>query len=480
MDIFPKAVDCIKSAVRKGAKRKAEKNPPERIYEHKYDYAEGVSERFTAGFGFAEMIPEEKIPGRKKYYIAGYRINNPAVGVLDIPRAKAFWVDDNTGRGGVVFVAVDCVGLFSSDVKDIKNSMSVFLNNIGCRSINICATHTHAGIDTMGMWGPLPRSGRDKKYIEIVKNAVRHAVEDAYYSRKDGRIFVGSVKTDEGFQRADRPPHVFSDVVTRFHFVPDDGSRDVYIVNFASHPEALEGRNSMVSADFPAYTAKYVDEHLGGDFMYFSGAIGGIRTWPLDDNNVISMLKTAQRLGEYVCSVKDERELKASINILKREFYVDVENPVFYAAGRTGIIPAEIEYTGSGDLNISLKTEMTYISFGGINMLLLPCELFPELLLGGYLSKEESSIDASPDINPEPLCDIIEDKNLLVFGLANDEIGYVLAPNDYFLSESNPFIDQPVDKFGRRHYPETNSVGSGAAYTIADNFKEIVKIIKSK
>ena len=102
----------------------------------------------------------------------------------------------------------------------------------------------------------------------------------------------------------------------------------------------------MVSADFPAYTAKYVDEHLGGDFMYFSGAIGGIRTWPLDDNNVISMLKTAQKLGEYVCSVKDERELKASINILKREFYVDVENPVFYAAGRTGIIPAEIEYTG--------------------------------------------------------------------------------------------------------------------------------------
>ena len=83
-------------------------------------------------------------------------------------------------------------------------------------------------------------------------------------------------------------------------------------------------------------------------------------------------------------------------------------------------------------------------------------------------------------MNPEPLCDIIGDKNLLVFGLANDEIGYVLAPNDYFLSESNPFIDQPVDKFGRRHYPETNSVGSDAAYTIADNFKEIVKIIKSK
>ena len=172
MDIFPKVVDGIKSAVRISAKKKAEKRPPQRICEHKYDYAESVSEHFTAGFGWAEMIPEDKIPGRKKYYIAGYRINNPAVGVLDAPRAKAFWVDDNTGRGAVVFAAVDCVGLFSSDIADIKNSMSVFLNNVGCRSINICSTHTHAGIDTMGMWGPLPRSGRDKKYIEIVKNAV--------------------------------------------------------------------------------------------------------------------------------------------------------------------------------------------------------------------------------------------------------------------------------------------------------------------
>lgn len=479
MDFFPKLVDVIKSAVTAAALKKSEKKPLENLKDGEYDYSVASSDHFTAGYGCADMLPEGRIPGKKKYYVAGYRINNPASGVLDTPKAKAFWVDDNTGRGGVVFAAVDCVGLFAPDVNDIKSRMAEFLKNVGCRSINICATHTHAGIDTMGMWGPLPRSGRDNEYIEIVKKAVIHAVEDAYYSRKNGRIYIGSCHADENFQRADRPPHVFSDKVTRLRFVPDDGGRELYIVNFASHPEALEGRNSLISADFPAYTARYVNEHADADFMYFSGAIGGIRTWPLDENNVISMLKTAQKLGEYVCSINEERMLEPCINILKQEFYINVDNPVFYAAAKVGIIPAKILYSGMGRLGVSMKTEMTYVSFGGENFLFLPCELFPELLLGGYLPSADSSLGLSPDVNPTPLKDIMGEE-LTVFGLANDEIGYILAPNDYYLSETNPFIDQPTDKFGRRHYPETNSVGPDAAHTIAGVFGKMADVIKSK
>ena len=112
-------------------------------------------------------------------------------------------------------------------------------------------------------------------------------------------------------------------------------------------------------------------------------------------------------------------------------------------------------------------------------MLLLPGELFPELAYGGYLSAEDSSLDASPEINPTPLCEIAEDDKLLIFGLANGEIGYILAPNDYFLHPTLPFIEQAKDKTGRNHYPETNSLGPETAYKIADTFKEMIKKVKS-
>ena len=58
----------------------------------------------------------------------------------------------------------------------------------GCRSINVVSTHSHAGIDTMGIWGPLPRSGKDPKYMELVLSRTVAAAKEAYAARKRGRL----------------------------------------------------------------------------------------------------------------------------------------------------------------------------------------------------------------------------------------------------------------------------------------------------
>ena len=57
--------------------------------------------------------------------------------------------------------------------------------------------------------------------------------------------------------------------------------------------------------------------------------------------------------------------------------------------------------------------------------------IFPELVFGGALSAEESGTGNGPEVNPDLLCDITGDKDILIFGLANDELGYVLPPNDF-------------------------------------------------
>lgn len=479
MDIPAKLLKMTTELVKQNAHKKNLKNSAEPLADGVFDQSDTEpAKNFTFGFGKAVIMPEEKIPNKKKtYYVAGYRINNPAAGVLDELMAKALWIDDNSGRGGVVLVSVDCVGLFGVDITEIRKKLEHFCVITGCRSVNICSTHCHAGIDTMGMWGPLPKTGRDKSFMEILYKGVISAVEHAYKNRCTGQIYLGYGKADEGSQSAGRPPHVVSDVITRLRFVPDNGSKEVYMINFASHPESLESRNSLISADFPCYMAKYIDEHKNAEMMYFAGAIGGISMHATDKNNIISTIKTGTRLGEIICDIKKEKKLTPKINILRQELYLPCDNPVFWAASKFGIIPEKIIVTGKGKLNLGMKSEMSYIQFGELNMLFIPGELFPELAYGGYLSREESSIDASPDINPDPLCKIADDEDLLVFGLANGEIGYILTPNDYLLHPSLPFIEQPKDKFGRNHYPETNSLGPETAYYIADTFKEMIKKI---
>ena len=479
MDVQRFLFESAKAAVRFNAQKKYIKTNAQPLEKGVFDKIDAPkADKFTFGFGKATIMPSTQIPGEKTYYVAGYKINNPATGILDEMKAKALWIDDNSGRGGVVFVSVDCVGLFGVDVNEIKTRLHHFTDITGCRSINICSTHCHAGVDTMGMWGPLPKSGRDPEFMEIVFDGVISAVKDAYANRRDGQIYLGRTHADKDAQKAPRPPHVYSDVLTRLRFVPDDGSREIYMVNFASHPESLLGKNSLISADFPCYMAEYIDENKNAEFMYFAGAIGGICMHPMDDDNIVSTKKTGKRLAELLCSIEQEQKLSPSISILKQEMYLTGENPVFWFASKMGIIPEKMIVTGTGELNIGIKSEMTYIEFGELNMLLIPGELFPELAYGGYLSGEESSIGAPTDINPTPLCEIAGDENLLIFGLANGEIGYILAPNDYLLHDRFPYIDQPTDKFGRKHYPETNSLGPRTACDIAKTFRSMMQTVK--
>ncbi len=475
MKLSAKLLAAAQLAVSKNAADKHCKNPAEILPDVKKDISSKIGESFIFGFSKEEIIPPVKIPSKKKkYYIAGYRNNNAAVGVLDYMNAKALWIDDNTGRGGVVFVSVDCVGLFGADVAIIRDKLNHFSAITGCRSINICSTHCHAGIDTMGMWGPLPKTGRDNTFMQLLYEKIVSAVEGAYKNRTSGDIFYSSVKADKDSQSAPRPPHVYNDTVTRIRFSPANSEPDIYLINFGAHPESLLGKNSLLSADFPCYTARYIKEMTGCETIFFAGAVGGITMRPMDENNIISTIKTGERLGEIALSAINEIKLEPVINIKRKEIYISSDNPVFWFISKFGIIPEKMVTTGEGKLNLGMKTEISLISMGNINLLLLPCEIFPELVWGGYLSKEESSLNEPPEINPEPLCKTVNDDNLIVMGLANGEIGYVLAPNDYLLDSELPFINEPTDKFGRRHYPETNSLGPDTAYAIASAVKDIV------
>lgn len=443
------------------------------------------SSSFLLGFSKKSILPDDI--DKKKYYIAGYGENKPAKGVLDSPHTHAVWLDDLSGKGGIVLVSIDNVGMLNKDVNRLRERLHVFCMLSGCRSINIVSTHSHAGIDTMGIWGPLPLSGKDPKYMELVFSQTVKAVEEAYASRKPGKLYHGKVEVPD-MQEDIRTPIVYSKTLTRLRFVPDDGSNEVYIINFASHSESLQGCNERVSADFPHYLREEIRQQTGAETLYCVGAIGGMISMDIPDEKEIrdngsdfaeSTANIGKKLAGYALSITQETELKAKIGCIRQEVYFKAENTLLLLAAKAKILEAD-EYRMPDGSGFAMKSEISYIEIDSVKFLLLPCEIFPELVYGGYLDASESATGYGAEINPVPLAETAG-SDVVIIGLANDELGYVLPPNDFCLHEETPYFENGHDIHGRRHYEETNSLGPETAEKIAQTVEEIINTVeKSK
>lgn len=444
---------------------------------------ENSAEKYTVGFHREVVLPDDI--DSKKYYIAGYGDNNPARGVIDPQYAHAVWIDDNSGRGGVLLISLDVVGLLNKDVNKIRELLKGFSAKTCCRYIGVMSTHNHAGIDTMGIWGHLPLSGKNDKFMNLLFEAVVKCAFGAYENRKNGDLYLGEIEVPD-MQEDIRTPIVYSKTLTRFRFVPEDESKEIWLLNFASHSESLQGCNHLVSADFPCYLREKIRNVTGAETFYTVGAIGGMISMDIPDEKTLrdehrlieSTRNIGYKLADYALKIDNDKKLIPIVNFARKEFYADVENPVLTIACDIGILTAD-KFTRETAPNYwCLKSEVTYFEIGGKKLLLLPGELFPELVFGGALSAEESATGKGAEINPKLLCDIVKDKNILVFGLANDELGYILPPNDFILHEKSPYIENGRDRHDRRHYEETNSMGPKTAQVIADAVEEIINAIK--
>ena len=439
----------------------------------------GEGHIWTIGFDKREIIPDDLDTGT--YYIAGYKPDNPATGLLDPQYVRAIWIDDNSGRGGVVMVAVDCIGLSRADVENMRKLLADFQKNSGCRSINIISTHTHAGIDTLGLWGPIMISGKSEKFMNILYKGVTEAIVGAYQNRKDGDLYSGSVEVDS-IQKDSRDPQIYDKTIYRLRFEPNDNSEGLHIINFAAHPEALRSSNSLVSADFPCYMGRRIKEVTGDEFVFFPGAIGGLISTPVlkDDRGVeldvvTSTRKTGEILADAALGIKEEKKLIPSFNIITEVFDIPLENKVFLIEKFLGILSTEA-VKSKGQYKLAARTEVSYVEIGDIKAVFVPGELFPELAYGGnenFLAANKS------EINPLTLCDIVGVKDLMVFGLSNDEIGYIIPPNDFVLDEKMPYIENARDIYGRRHYEETNSLGPKTAEAIASALERLINKINN-
>ncbi|MDO4739106.1 MAG: hypothetical protein Q4A66_00415 [Eubacteriales bacterium] len=426
-------------------------------------------------FGFGSAVIEPDPESGQPLYIAGYNSGWEIDGVLDLCQARAVWLD--AGGEGVLIIGVDCVALDSGTIGEIRAGLGDIPN---CAAVNVYSTHTHAGPDTLGLWGPTGVNGKNDAYMQRLIEAAQQAARQAAANIKEGTLHFGKVRT-QGMLRDSRTPHVYDEHLYQLRFAAQDGSAGLRMLFFGAHAESLRGNNRMLSRDFPGLLCDQVQESTGDDTIFLAGAAGGLLMTqefvathsPKGAQQNLQI--TADRLTEYALSIapEDERELQPELVFASTKFTVPLDNPAFALYRFLGILHNEA-VEGSSATGYHVRTELAALRLADVTLALLPGEIFPELVLGG----EFGQMNPERPENPEPLCQIAQRLGageLLIVGLANDELGYIVPPSDFLLNEEAPYIKRTMDSLGEDHYEETNSVGPECAAAVARAFEETLR-----
>jgi len=424
-----------------------------------------------AGFGRRQILPDES--SAQPLYIAGYNNGWEITGVLDYCEARAVWLD--AGGVGVLLIGVDCIALDSGTVRQIREQLADLPN---CEAVHVYATHTHAGPDTLGLWGPVGVNGKNDAYMEALIQAAEEAGREAAADRRAGKLQYGRIQT-RNMYRDSRDPQVYDDTLYQLRFVPEDGSAGMRLLFYGAHAEALRGDNTLLSRDYPGLLCDGVTQATGDRTMFFPGAIGGLimtREFVVNTSRaaVENLEITAEKLIGYALEVKpeEERVLEAGLAMAREELTVPLDNPAFLMYKFLGILSNEAVPAQSAT-GYGVKTELTVLKLGDIALTLIPGEIFPELVYGGRYG------NANPQgVNPPALCRIAQEngiEEMLVVGLANDEVGYIVPPSDFLVNEELPYFEKTMDFKAENHYEETNSVGPECAHAIAEAFEKAVK-----
>jgi hypothetical protein len=422
-------------------------------------------------------------------WIAGFGNRRAANGIHDELWARSVIIDD--GRTRLAIVALDAIGFMNNDVVDVRKRISA---ETGISYIIIASTHTHEGPDLLGLWGKsFLRSGVNKEYLEFVKRQIVKSVSQANSALTPAVLEVSEELAGAiPMVKDTRMPEVFDSGLRMIRFADkENGSTLGSLISWGNHPETLWGKNLLITSDFPHYLREYVEKGVyngdslikpgtGGVAVYFTGAIGGLMTThpsiaikdPFTGVEYSEpSFEKADAQGKQLALLilnamekPDEKVENASISLSVRTVILPIENRMF----RLGTMLGILDRGTSGWMK--MRSELAVFNIGPVSFATVPGEVYPEIVNGGIEAPSGNDFDLEPVEIPS-IREMMKGKYKFIFGLANDEIGYIIPKSQW--DAKSPFT------YGRNSSPygEENSLGPETANIIHRNLKEMLSEI---
>lgn len=435
--------------------------------------AEGA--QWSLGYSSASIQTGNELDG--KHYVGGsLSLDKAATSIRDDQRVRVISLDDGSGRGAVVFACIDAFGLALPDVREIRDRLTYFAEANGIASINISVLHQHSCVDTYGMnanlleaifVNPLANvynmfaeddiqliTGKNDQFMENLFVVSARAIREAHENMETGSLYFSETDVSE-YIREKRDPIVCDWDLNRLRFVPDDAeSEETWLFNGPIHCVGAGAGGTDITGDYPYYMEQYIKEQTGANFMLILGAeLATSSDYTLIPND-LAPFEDIKLYGEALAkkvieSNSPETEVEPLLNIRFREYTVPVTNQILVFAAKMGIVTNLAVSYNSKDTDLAVVTEMGYMELGNdLAIAIIPGELEASIAYGGALD-ETNSYRNEPWEYPS-MQEIVGDRELLVFGITNDQIGYILTDNDYssIISGVNEEIVATGDKAG--------------------------------
>jgi len=193
-----------------------------------------AAQALRAGAAQAVITPE--LVSGHAVYLAGFGHNRVATGVHDDLYARCLAL--GMAKQTLVICSSDLIGLFYDDVLTIRQAFQ----RIGPSAsfLIVASTHTHAGPDTLGLYGPKPlETGIDRKYLDWVDQRIATTAAEAVRAMQPARLQLG--RDDHPLlamlQGVDRPPTVKDPFLFVMRLVAlSTGKTIATVVNWSDHP----------------------------------------------------------------------------------------------------------------------------------------------------------------------------------------------------------------------------------------------------
>ncbi|RCS54233.1 hypothetical protein DTL42_03540 [Bremerella cremea] len=434
--------------------------------------------------GHVDITPD--LAQNKAVWLAGYYHGRAATDIHDRLNARGILLSD--GQQSVAIVSLDLIGWSLPSTLRIRQQLPEV------DYVMVCSTHSHEGPDTIGLWGEsVIKSGVDDAYNHRVERAVVTLVKQLSTTLKPVTAQFGTIDRPELVHDSRLPIVIDSTIrVIQFRSLVDNTPVG-QLVQGTAHPEALGSKNTQITADFPYYTQKRLEQEYACPTVYVSGAIGGLLAPPQDgivdqSNQPVhpGNFEYAEAYGNAVGqavidAVQASRPIPLTPIVIQREeVAIPIDNPLYRIARSLNVIRRDsYEWTGNSKSwgkpitrqfrpeRGAIVSEVAVVSLGPLRLLGIPGELYPELVTGDVPNPPMPHVDY-PEAPIEPIVrDLLGNHPWMLMGLANDEIGYIIPKRQW--DRDPPFA------YGRSmsQYGEINSCSPEVGPIIMQTLAEL-------
>jgi len=335
---------------------------------------------------------------QRTVFIAGYENNRVAQSVQDDLWARALVLDD--GRTRLAIVACDLIGLSHSRVRKIRQRITA----VPPEQVLIACTHVHSGPDTLGLWGRNSLStGLDPLYLDRLGDRIQAAVQSAAQALQPVTLSAGSVDVPDGYVYNSREP-LQDKELTGLRFLNATGGTVATVVHYGGHPEV--NKSKALTSDFVHYVRDAAERRFGGVSLFLNGALGGMVTPRVERHTLEEMVRVGEGVGRAAVQALEQAVPvpDPTLAVRRREVTLPLENNGFKLLLAGKVLDGEAP-------DNRFLTEVWRMDLGPICCVTIPGEILPRPALA--LKKE------------------MPGRHRLVIALGNDELGYILDPEDF-------------------------------------------------